>query len=132
MTSPEELAEARAAANGLRGDWIIAVREGISTPQELIAQAAITGFEALRAITLKRLMTSLPDWGEKRANRLTEQLVTICGGTVPPGRLTVGWLIDKRAAGRRLIAFANLTRPAGLPWPGFPFAPKPSKDGATR
>ena len=50
--------------------------------------------------------------------------------TVPPAKLTVGWLLDNRALGRRFsswLAVLHATRKEP-PWPGFPFTAEP---GAT-
>ncbi|MHA3723768.1 hypothetical protein ACXR2T_07805 [Leucobacter sp. HY1910] len=123
------LTEARLAAYQARGQQIIAVAEQRLTPQDVIAAAAER--EVLRPITLKRLLGAQPGWGDAKVGRFTAELARICGTEVKPHRLTIGWLIDRRAGGRRLIAYANLWRQEQraqrpLPWPGFPYTPAPT------
>ena len=124
------LTEARLEAYRRRGEFILAVAEGRMKPHEVIAKADEPGSEVLRPITLKRLLGAMPGWGEAKTGRFISELALVTETSVKPNRLTISWLIDRRAGGRRLIAYANLwqqeqraERP--LPWPGFPYTPLP-------
>lgn len=123
--TPEELTEARAAAQAMRGEWLAAVREGFTTPAEVIAKAADPGFEPLRAIRLTSLLTAQQGCGEVSAGRIVRILLAVVGVDMKPNRVTVSWLIDRRACGRRLVAFANVVlKDSGPPWEGFPSTPR--------
>lgn len=125
MTDTRELVQARLAADKVRGEYLTLINQGLMTPAEVIWWATQPGKEPLRALTVKRLMGAIPGNGQVTVTRFTRELADVAGSHTPPSRLTVAWLIDRRAGGRRLIAFANLVAAHHKPWPGFPHAPKP-------
>ncbi|MBC9927337.1 hypothetical protein [Leucobacter sp. cx-169] len=126
MTVAADLTAARAVANRTRGDWLISLSEGLASVADLIAYAAGPDGAPLRAITIRRLMATQHGWGERRRKQLVRELALVCPTSMSASRLSVGWLIDSRACGRRLVAFSNLIKPHGPPWPGFPLTHKPA------
>lgn len=125
--SSQELLNARLHADKVRGEYLALISGGLLSPADVIWWAAQPGKKPLRALTVKRIISAIPGNGEQTVRRFVRELAQICGTTSAPSRLTVGWLLDRRAGGRRLIAFACLIKPHGVPWPGFPHAPKPGK-----
>lgn len=120
------LAEARAAAHALRGEWLAAVREGLITPEDVIARSQEPELRALRTIRLSTLLAAA-GLSSAQAGRLLTTLTAVTGTPATTrNRLTVAWLTDQRSGGRRLITYANLRRPMETPWPGFPYTPKPT------
>lgn len=125
MSDVQHLVQARLAADSVRGEYLTLVAQGLMPPAEVIWWATQPGKDPLRALTVKRLMSAIPGNGERTVTRFTRELADIAGSSTPPSRLTIAWLVDRRAGGRRLIAFANLIAEHRTPWPGFPYAPKP-------
>lgn len=79
-------------------------------------------------LTLRQLLIAQPGVGVKTAEAVMTTLTHIvgCGSAGQSQRtLTVQWLIDPRAHGRRVLALIDaMDDRAGLPpWPGFPLAP---------
>lgn len=117
------LAEARHA----RADHLNAVYEGILTPLDVIDAAHEPTALALRKIPLDQLMlavdgTSVPEW-----RRIRDQMLAVLDLQVPDRDLTIGWLIDPRAGGRRLHALRDaMSKRIDVPWPGFPWSGGPT------
>lgn len=129
--TPEELTLARIEAARIRREWLDSVKDGITTPEELISFAATENGAPLRSIPLWRVLALDPATGETHAKRHISQIASVSGSNGTPSRFTVGWLIDRRVGGRRLIASAGAKSTHGPPWAGFPFTPKPvSSKGA--
>lgn len=121
----QELLRARLNADRVRGEYLSLVATGLMTPADVIWWATQPGKEPLRALTIKRLLGVIPGNGEQTVLRFVRDLGNITKSTTSPSRLNIAWLTDRRAGGRRLVAFASLSAPHGIPWPGFPYAPKP-------
>lgn len=119
-------AAARRTANRQRAEYLSSVATGLLSVHDVISAACTTEGAALRRIALAQLLGAQPDWGRTKVRDAMTHLRTIGGEPHDLGRVTVGWLVDPRARGARLLAFVDSTVPdPGPPWPGFPFAPQP-------
>ena len=121
---------ARSAANRQRAAALIAVAdpEQAATVTDVISAACtVTGRPLLR-ITLRQLLLAQPGWGPDRTGKVLEQtMATLEKKSVDPRKLTISWLLDHRAGGKRFMAFCDALYPrTSTPWAGYPFAPKPS------
>ncbi|QYJ03101.1 hypothetical protein KUV85_12235 [Nocardioides panacisoli] len=117
------LARARAAAvaaRRLRAEHLIAVAEGVLSPQDVIEAAAQPANIALRAIALKELYIARA-MSPRRWRRVRNLTLAVLGTTVAENKMTIGWLHDPRAGGRRHYAFTDALRERKPPWPGFPW-----------
>lgn len=120
---------AKFEAQRTRADWLISLESGVTSISDLIKAATTEEGRALRRITLRQLLMSQEGWGRARAERVLSHTTQILGHN-PTSRLTVAWLIDARAGGRRVHALADALKTRTEPWIGFPYAPAPT-GGAT-
>lgn len=120
------LSTARAAlvdARRYRAEWLVAVAQGLTGPLDLVVQAATEEGEPLRTISLQQLLLSVPGWGHLRSAQVLRDLAGVLDvDCAVVGRHTVGWLLDPRAGGRRVLAWLDAHQRPRAPWPGFPFA----------
>jgi hypothetical protein len=125
---------AGAAARRCRAEWMLGVTQGLIEPTQLVQHAATDDGAPLLRINLRRLLLARPGRGARDADSVIEALLrehpSRTNGT-KPADLTVAWLLDNRALGRRFstwlaVLHANRTEP---PWPGFPFTPAPAGAG---
>ena len=125
--------EAKKHANRHRAEWLLSLSAGYITATDLITAACTEGNKPLLRITLRQLLMNQPGWGEVRVNRVLRRLRMVLGETGSDSRrLSVAWLVDSRAGGKRVQVWADaLDNRSDLPWPGFPYAPQPEK-GASR
>lgn len=132
----QRLIAQRHRANTARGELLQLIADGILTPWEALVAAATADEKALLRLTLHQLITASPGIGQARAHRITAQVVHILGTTeaaAPTGRVTLAYVLDEQARGKRLLAVLDafishgLIREEGdLPvWTGFPFTPCP-------
>lgn len=120
---------AKFEADRTRAEWLISLSSGVISISDLIKAATREDGQALRRITLRQLLMSQEGWGRARAERVLSHTTHILGHE-PTSRLTVAWLIDARAGGRRVHALADALRMRVTPWIGFPYAPLPSGGGS--
>lgn len=106
------------AARLLRGDYLVAVAEGLILPEDLIRAAGLPNHQALRVVSLKDLFSSPPKPGVRWPVLRTRLLAALSlDPATPDAKLTVGWLLDPRAGGRRWYALRDATRPRDdVPW----------------
>lgn len=127
--SLHEARVALATARRYRAEWLISVAEGLLTPLDVITRAATEEGKPLRKISLRQLLLAQPGHGDKRASDALEALAARC--ELPAGTdlndLTIAWLLDPRAAGKRVLSWLDVHHPKTQPWPGFPYAPKTSR-----
>ncbi|APX31740.1 hypothetical protein BH708_02305 [Brachybacterium sp. P6-10-X1] len=135
-TDMHQLIEHRRRANTARGELLQLISDGILTPWEGLVAAATAGEKALLRLTLDQLVTAGPGIGQARARDITAQVAHILATTeahTTTGRVTIGYILDERARGRRLLAVLDafishglIRQNADLPvWTGFPFTPRP-------
>lgn len=133
---PALLVEKRRRANAARGELLTLVQEGLMSAWDAVTEAASSGDEALLKITLEQLVMTQPGVGQHRARRVVEQVIHIL--EVPPHRIstkdvTLGYVIDGRSNGRRMLAVLDAFISHGLiadcdevtVWPGFPYSSPP-------
>ena len=130
----QQLIDQRHRANTARGELLQLIADGLLTPWEALVAAATAGEKALLRLTLEQLVTAHPGIGQARARRITTQVTSILDTTeahTATGRVTLGYILDEQAQGKRLLAVLDafishglIRDQADLPvWTGFPFTP---------
>lgn len=121
--------EAKREANRKRTEWLLSLSAGYVTPADLIKAACTEENRALLRLTLRQVLVNQPGWGDVRATRVLSRLRRVLGEEQKDSRrMTVAWLVDSRAGGKRIQVWADaLDNRSSLPWPGFPHAPQPEK-----
>lgn len=120
---------AKRAAEYTRSDWLVSLSTGFTSIPDLIRRATTEEGRPLRRITLRQLLETQDGWGRARATRVLSRTTSLLGHE-PTSRLTVAWLIDARAGGRRVHALADALAERDVPWIGFPYAPLPAGGGS--
>lgn len=118
---------ARLEANAERGRALADLRVGKSDVADILRRACLPEGKALRRITLVRLLSGQEEWTKRQARASLRFVLAILGdrhtSDCDVDQLTIMWLIDARAGGRRARALADVLDPKELPpWTGFPFA----------
>ncbi|MCG7308278.1 hypothetical protein [Brachybacterium sp. ACRRE] len=132
-----ELTETRRQANAARGELLQLIADETLTPWEAVIAAATSGDRHLMRLQLTQLITAHPGFGEARASQVVEQVTNILETTPahsPTGRITLAFILDQQAQGKRLLAVLDAFISHGLihdgdelaVWAGFPFTPPPS------
>jgi hypothetical protein len=119
--SVEKLNEARLRIYEKRGDWLLSIREGILTVDDLILHAQTPDGRDLWKMPLEQVLTAPPGStisGARKTITIMRRILGIRTKDV----LTVGWLVDVRSQGSRINAYVEATTPKQL-WAGFPFTP---------
>lgn len=123
---------ALSAARLMRAEYLVALTEGVITMQDIIEASLNEIGKPLRRISLRQLLLSQPGWGQRRASRFLRAVAERLEVACDPREMTIAWLTDPRAGGRRYLAWLDVTQPKnGSPWAGFPFTPRP-EFGAAR
>lgn len=131
-----QLIAQRHRANTARGELLQLIADGILTPWEALVAAATAGEDPLLRLRLDQLVTAGPGIGQARAEQITGQVTRVLATTeahTPTGRVTIGYILDEQARGKRLLAVLDAFVSHGLirgvedlpVWTGFPFAPCP-------
>ncbi|PPG14393.1 hypothetical protein [Rathayibacter rathayi] len=117
---------AKKAANEMRAEWLYSIAAGYVTTTDVLTVASTTEGAPLRRLTLHQLLSHQPSWGDARSGRVITHLRRVLGeSTIAQKRMTVAWLLDARAGGRRLQVFEDALAPRVIPFDGFPFTPAP-------
>lgn len=120
--SPIEVAEqAKQSAARYRAEWLLAITSGLITVDDLIVQSTTLEGTPLLKIRLKQLLAAQPDCSMATATRLVDRVVSVTGAQ-PKSAPTVGWLVNTKGGGRRLLAWLDALHAKNEPVPGFPFA----------
>lgn len=139
----QQLIDQRHRANTARGELLQLIADGLLTPWEALVAAATAGEKALLRLTLEQLVTAHPGIGQARARHITTQVTSILDTTeahTATGRVTLGYILDEQAQGKRLLAVLDafishglIRDQADLPvWTGFPFTPCPTNRSTHR
>lgn len=125
---------AKAHAEAERSHALAKLRAGVSRVPDILRDACLPEGRALRRIPLVRLLSGAEGTSKRHARSTIRSTVRTLNGflaQVPEiDRLTVMWVIDARAGGRRARAFADALDPKTTPpWPGFPYAVQPVRTG---
>lgn len=114
--------DARRDADATRAEWLSGVAAGVLMTSDVISDAAT--ISALRRITLRSLLSAQPGVGRVATERVLARVRSTTGADQ---RLTIGWLIDPRSEGKRLLAWIDAMTPRDhAPWVGYPLAPPPA------
>lgn len=75
----------------------------------------------LLRLRLRMLLQYQPGWGAVRADQIIDHVLSVTGAKLDKRLVTVGWLLDPRAGGRRFTAWIDALEPKkDPPWKGFP------------
>lgn len=111
----------------VRADHLLAVHEGLLEPLDVVDAARQPTAQALRKIRLDELFLSVDKTSVREWRLIRNRMLGALNLNVSDRDLTIGWVIDPRAGGRRLHALKDALRPRiEVPWPGFPWAAPPS------
>lgn len=111
---------AAASARRLRAEWLQSITAGLVSADDLIAHAATDEGAPLRKLSLRQVILAPEGAGDVT---LARRMAALAALVRVPARPTVGWLIDTRAGGRRLLAWLDGQTERTTPVTGFPFAP---------
>lgn len=113
---------ARRAAGRQRAEWLMRVLDGSAGVQDLMKEAARPEARPLLKLSLRQVLLAQKGWGRMRADGVIDHITSVIGGKIDRRLLTVGWLLDPRAGGRRYAAWLDAFQPKTGPlWPGFPY-----------
>lgn len=116
------LNSARREASLYRAEWLMSIADGRLTVAELIDESAQPEARALLKLSLRQVLLSQPGWGRQKAGKVLRHLESAAGARMERRKITVGWLLDPRAGGRRYAAWLDAFEPKTTPWQGFPYA----------
>lgn len=114
----------------VRGTWLAYLADGVFGLEDLLAEAATDEGFPLRRLRLHTVLAAMPEFGDTTARRVVDKLVdTLPGvGRRSYGDITVGWVMDGRSGGRRLLVLLDVLRDrnAAVSW-GSPFGAHPTR-----
>lgn len=92
-----------------------------ATVAQVLAAAAGQENRPLMKLRLRMLLRFQPGWGAVRADQIIDHVLSVTGAKLDRRLVTVAWLLDPRAGGRRYTAWLDAIEPKkDPPWPGFP------------
>jgi hypothetical protein len=118
--------EAARAANALRGEMLEAIYDGVLTPTDVVLHAADPTNRPLLSMLLLDILSVAPGVSEPASRRRLHRLAATLELREDLTGKSIGWLLDRRAGGRRLLAWLDAEQPRLPPWPGFPWTPQPA------
>ncbi|MCU6481284.1 hypothetical protein [Arthrobacter sp. A2-55] len=119
----EKLNQARQNAARLRAEWMLLVHDGTVTLNDVLQEAQHQESKALLRLSVRQLLMSQPNWGRGKADSVIGHILSVLDVEIDRRLVTVGWLLDPRAGGRRFAAWLDAFEPKQRPpWPGFPHA----------
>lgn len=115
-----QASEALARARRERGEALLAVSQGRLTPEDVISRAVSSGpRNPLLKLTLTQLLLAQPRVTPKQVRPIIDHLSEVL--SEPAESMTLAWLVDRRAHGRRYQAWVDVQKPKEALWPGFPW-----------
>lgn len=130
-SSPANARAGLSSARRTRSEYLVAVAVGVIGINDVIMAACQADGIPLRTLRLRDLLMARPRTGAATADahlRHTALALGMSEGSI--GGATIGWLIDTRAGGRRLLAWLDGFAERKPPWPGFPSAPPPGRESS--
>lgn len=107
--------QAREAAIEVRGEYLKNLADGLISVGDLLAVAA-SDEPALKTITVRLLLEHTPGFTVAGAKRTVERILAYFGGDIRSRDVTVGWILDPRSEGIRLLYFVDsVASNVGLP-----------------
>lgn len=134
MTPPrgatlDALNSARRSAARFRSEWLLLVHDLMVTPGDVLAEAGHPHGRALLKLSLRQILLAQPGWGRTRADTVIEKIMSVTDARIERRQVTVGWLLDPRAGGRRFAAWLDAFEPrSALGGEGFPYARRSPHD----
>ncbi|MET4143999.1 hypothetical protein ABIB45_000866 [Arthrobacter sp. UYCo732] len=127
MTPPTPTLEsanlARRNAAHFRAEWLMLIHDRMVTPGDVLAEAARPEARPLLKLSLRQLLLAQPGWGRTRAGAIIERILSVADAKIEHRQVTIGWLLDPRAGGRRFAAWLDAFEPrSALGGGGFPYA----------
>lgn len=115
-------------ARQLRQRWFADITVGEKTCYDLIkaACAADGSGRALHKLKIHHVLVAQPDCSAREARAILRKTVSLLDKPIGTDldALTIGWLIDSRAGGRRIATYLDVTTalqvPEGFPWSRVP------------
>lgn len=106
-----------------RAEWLVSLDAGLLTSKDLFEEASAARGKHLLRIPLRQVLLSTKGIGEARATKVLDRIRRLLGVSTPARDMTVGWLLDSRAGGRRFMAWVDATAEhRSEPWSGFPYS----------
>lgn len=109
------------AANRVRGEHLLLLASGAMSLGDFFVAA--TDLLPLQRVGLRRVLTTSGLFGVVDAERAVRKMLLLLGEDVPLRKVTVGWVLDSRTFGRRLVVFADCVHLEPVVPVGFPFTP---------
>lgn len=103
----DELAQLRRQASRARAEMLLRINQNELTPTKAVIEACKPGNKALLRIRLRQLLIAIDGVGEKSAFRILSRVAAVAQCDEDPSKLTVQWLVDSRAGGRRWAAWLD-------------------------
>lgn len=126
-TAVAVLNTAREQADRFRAEWLHLVHDEMVTPGDVLTEAGRPEAKPLLKVSIRQLLLAQKGWGRVRADAIIESIITVSEAKIESRQVTIGWLLDPRAGGRRFAAWLDAFEPrAALPGPGFPYARRSS------
>ncbi|GAA4033698.1 hypothetical protein GCM10023063_16870 [Arthrobacter methylotrophus] len=127
MTPPaptlEKANAARRSAAVYRAQWLMLIHDGMVTPGDVLADAAGPEARPLLNLSLRQLLLAQQGWGRTRADNVIDKILSVTDAKIERRQVTIGWLLDPRAGGRRFAAWLDAFEPrSALGGAGFPYA----------
>lgn len=127
MTPPAPTLEtanaARRNAAVYRAQWLMLIHDGMVTPGDVLADAAGPQARPLMKLSLRQLLLAQQGWGKTRADGVIDKILSVTDAKIERRQVTIGWLLDPRAGGRRFAAWLDAFEPrSALGGAGFPYA----------
>ena len=121
-----ETLAAAARARKSRSHFLAEVLGGGISTVDAPWVACLSRDRGLLRVRLRQLLATAPHWDTGRTNAALGHIAAVTGTPGPEvSTVPLAWLVDQRAAGRRMLAWLDAFRPRTHPWPGFPYAPLP-------
>lgn len=119
-------------ARKLRAEFLIALHEHRIEPLDVVEDARHSWALPLRQLRLDRVFLE-SGMSARRWRLIRDRMLDVLVENVPPAKLTVGWVLDPRAGGRRHYALGDAVRERITePWPGFPWQPPPGANAGRK
>ncbi len=130
LLSPAQAQAAKRSADHVRAHALLSIADGRMTVWDVLREASTPAGRPLLRLSLRQILLAQPGVGVRTAQGTLTALGQLAGShttTQSQADLTVQWLIDPRAHGRRMLAFLDVmdSRTGTAPWRGFPLAPPP-------
>lgn len=129
LTHTQDTRRARAAAavaNEARSRCLVEIALGRRTVKDVVFAAMTPDGSALRRIRLDQLILAQPGFGPVRAHAFLSVVAATIGGSTNIAGRDIGWLIDHRVGGKRLLAWLDAGSSKTPYWGGFPKSARPA------